>query len=94
MNQPRGIFEVTQDIEHVYGEYFVRAIVAAPDEPSALQSTLDTVANHRDEWENAGEEPPFIEAARLTARRIGLALDDAKPGEIFAIVYGSDTDEP
>ncbi len=93
MPQQLGIFQVTQDIEQVYGEYFVQAIIAAPDEPSALQSALDAVMSHRDDWENAGEEPPFIEAARLTARRIGLALD-AKPGELFAIVYGSDMDAP
>ncbi len=47
----------------------------------------------RAERENAEQEPSFIEAARLTTRRIGLALD-AEPGEIFAIVYGEVTDKP
>ena len=62
-----GIFEVSQNVENLSGEYFVRAILAAPDEPAALQCILRTVGDQGDEWCNAGLEPPTIEIDRLTA---------------------------
>ncbi len=88
MDQQLGIFEVTQDVENLHGNYLVRAIVAATDGPHAFQCVLHAVAGDSDRWKIALYGPPIIEASRLTARRIGLALD-VRPDEIFAIVYDS-----
>jgi hypothetical protein len=87
MSDQVGISEVIQDAERLSGDFFVHGVVSATSEENAVHCVFEEIGNHREAWEAKSLEPPYIDAHRVTAGLIGIAVD-VTPHEVFAMVYG------